>query len=58
MFYVYQNTSSGSIPIANFEDKENALEFMAIKASENFSEKITGYAVRDYQLKTYAEMEI
>ena len=58
MFYVYRNTTKDSAAIAQFEDKDEALEMMERLATREFREGVTGYAVRDYQLKTYAEMEI
>jgi len=58
MFYVYRNTTEDSGVIAQFEDKDQALEMMERLAAREFRANVIGYAVRDYQLNTYAEMEI
>ena len=58
MFYVYRNTVNDSAVVAEFNSKEEALKTMERMALREFREHVLGYAVRDYQLKTYAELEI
>ena len=58
MFYVYRNTPEDSVLLAQFTDKEKAVEFMEWFYSVDFAENTTGYAVRDYKLKTYSEIEV
>jgi hypothetical protein len=58
MYYVYRNTAKRSEVIVEFEDKENALEFMACMASRVFDKEVTGYSVRDLLLKECAKVEV
>ena len=58
MFYVYRNTKEDIGVIAQFEDKYQALEMMERLAAREFRANVLGYAVRDYQLNIYAEMEV
>lgn len=58
MFYVYRNTTKGSDSIADFSDRDAALAYMEFKATHEMDPEVTGYAVRDFLLKTYAELEI
>ena len=58
MFYVYRNTKEDSGVIAQFENKDQALEMMERLAAREFRENVIGYAVRDFKSNTCAEMEI
>jgi hypothetical protein len=58
MFYVYRNTTKASEVIAKFSDAEMALSYMEHKATREGDPEVTGYAVRDYDLKLKAELEI
>ena len=58
MFYVYRNTTDKNEAIAEFSDREAALLYMEHKATHESDPKVTGYAVRDYDLKIYSEYEI
>lgn len=57
MFYVYKNTTEKSWAIAQFTDSDNALIYMEHLALRDNDPQLTGYCVRDYDLKIYAELE-
>jgi hypothetical protein len=57
MFYVYRNTTQKSEAIAHFTDSDSALAYMEFKVYRDNDPQLTGYSVRDYALKTYAEIE-
>ena len=57
-YYLYRNTYDKSERIAQFSDKESALELMETLAMREGNPHITGYSVRDQSLKTYADFEI
>ena len=58
MFFVYRNTTKASEVIAEFSDEEMALSYLEHKATREGDPEVTGYAVRDYDLKLKAELEI
>ena len=57
-YYLYRNTTQKSEVIAQFSDKEGALELMETLATREGNPHITGYSVRDYALNTYADFEL
>jgi len=57
-YYLYRNTYDKSERIAQFNDKDDALELMETLATREGNPLITGYSVRDYALNTYADFEI
>jgi hypothetical protein len=57
-YYLYRNTNEKSERIAQFFDKDSALELMEQLATHEGNPLITGYSVRDYALNTYADFEI
>jgi hypothetical protein len=57
-FYLYRNTTQKSEVIAQFTDKESALELMEQLATRENDPLVSGYSVRDYALKVYADFEI
>jgi hypothetical protein len=57
-YYLYRNTNDKSERIAQFNDKDDALELMETLATREGNPLITGYSVRDYALNIYAEFEI
>jgi hypothetical protein len=57
MFYVYKNTIKDSERVAEFSDRNHAMAFMEYHAYRDDDPNLTGYAVRDYELKIYAEIE-
>lgn len=57
-FYLYRNTTQKSERIAQFSDKESALELMEELAMREGNPLITGYSVRDQSLQTYADFEL
>jgi hypothetical protein len=57
MFYVYKNTTEKSWAIAQFTDSDSALIYMEHLAIRDNDPQLTGYCVRDYDLKNYAEIE-
>jgi hypothetical protein len=57
-YYLYRNTTQKSERIAQFQDKENALELMEELAMREWNPLITGYSVRDFALNTYADFEL
>ena len=57
-FYLYRNTTDKSERIAQFSDKETALELMEELAMREGNPLVTGYSVRDYALNTYADFEL
>jgi hypothetical protein len=57
MFYVYKNTINNSERVAEFADRNNAMAFMEYHAYRDDDPNLTGYAVRDYAMKIYAEIE-
>jgi len=58
IYYLYRNTNQKSEVIAQFADRESALEMMETLATREGNPLITGYSVRDQSLKTYADFEI
>jgi hypothetical protein len=57
-FYLYRNTTDKSQRIAQFQDKESALELMEELAMREGNPLVTGYSVRDFALNTYADFEL
>lgn len=57
-YYLYRNTTQKSERIAQFQDKETALELMEELAMREGNPLITGYSVRDFALNTYADFEL
>jgi hypothetical protein len=57
-FYLYRNTTQKSERIAQFQDKESALELMEELAMREGNPLVTGYSVRDFALNTYADFEL
>ena len=57
-FYLYRNTTQKSERIAQFQDKESALELMEDLAMREGNPLVTGYSVRDLALNTYADFEL
>jgi len=57
-YYLYRNTTQKSEVIAQFSDKESALELMENLATRESDPLVSGYSVRDYSLKVYADFEI
>ena len=58
IYYLYRNTNQKSEVIAQFSDRESALELMEQLATREGSPLVTGYSVRDYSLAIYADFEI
>lgn len=58
MFYVYRNTTKASEVIAKFSDEETALVYLEFKATHELDPEVTGYAVRDFDLRVKAEWEL
>jgi len=58
IYYLYRNTTQKSEVIAQFADRESALELMETLATREGNPHITGYSVRDHALNTYADFEI
>ena len=58
IYYLYRNTTQKSERIAQFQDKESALELMEELAMREGDPHITGYSVRDFALNTYADFEL
>jgi hypothetical protein len=57
-YYLYRNTTQKSERIAQFQDKETALELMEDLAMREGNPLVTGYSVRDFALNTYADFEL
>jgi hypothetical protein len=57
-YYLYRNTTDKSQRIAQFQDKESALELMEELAMREGNPLVTGYSVRDFALNTYADFEL
>jgi hypothetical protein len=57
-YYLYRNTTQKSERIAQFQDKETALELMEELAMREGNPLVTGYSVRDFALNTYADFEL
>ena len=57
MFYVYRNTKNDSETIGQFSDRDMALAYMEFNALKEKNSEVIGYAVRDFLLRTYAELE-
>ena len=57
-YYLYRNTNQKSERIAQFSDKDSALEMMEQLATREGNPLVTGYSVRDYSLAIYADFEI
>jgi hypothetical protein len=57
-YYLYRNTTDKRQRIAQFQDKESALELMEELAMREGNPLVTGYSVRDFALNTYADFEL
>jgi hypothetical protein len=57
-YYLYRNTKQKSEVIAQFSDRESALELMETLAMREGNPLVTGFSVRDQSLKTYADFEL
>ena len=57
-YYLYRNTTQKSEVIAQFSDRESALELMENLATRESDPLVWGYSVRDHALKVYADFEI
>ena len=57
-YYLYRNTTQKSECIAQFPDRDSALELMEELAQREYDPLVSGYAVRDYSMAIYAEFEI
>ena len=57
-YYLYRNTTQKSEVIAQFSDRESALELMENLATREIDPLVSGYSVRDHALKVYADFEI
>lgn len=57
-YYLYRNTTRTSERIAQFSDKESALELMEELAMREGNPLVSGYSVRDLALNTYADFEL
>jgi hypothetical protein len=57
MFYVYRNTREDYQAIAQFTDRDMALAYMEYNALRDNDPQVMGYAVRDYLMNIYAELE-
>ena len=57
-YYLYRNTTQQSEVIAQFSDRESALELMENLATRESDPLVSGYSVRDHALKVYADFEI
>ena len=57
-YYLYRNTTQKSEVIAQFTDRESALELMENLATRESDPLVSGYSVRDHALKVYADFEI
>ena len=57
-YYLYRNTTDKSERIAQFPDRDSALELMEKLAMNESNPLVSGYSVRDYALKVYADFEI
>jgi hypothetical protein len=58
IYYLYRNTTQKSEVIAQFSDKEGALELMEELAMRENNPLVSGYCVRDHSLAIYADFEI
>jgi len=58
MYYVYRNTTERNQAIAKFNTEDEALAYMERVFNSTQVPNVTGYAVRDYALKTICELEI
>ena len=57
-YYLYRNTTQKSEVIAQFPDRESALELMEQLATREGNPLVSGYSVRDQSLAIYADFEI
>ena len=57
MYYLYRTTHDTSEPIAKFTDSETASLYMEHLALRDNDPQVMGYAVRDYLMNIYAELE-
>ena len=57
MFYVYKNTFHDSEVIGQFTDADSASAYMEFRARNCNDLQCTGYAMRDFELKTCSELE-
>lgn len=58
MYTVYKNTTEDSKAIAQFNTKDEAISYMEYRVTWLQDDNVTGYAVRDYSLKTLTEWEV
>jgi hypothetical protein len=58
MYYVHKNTTEKNQVIGEFNTKDEAIAYMEYRVTWLQDDNVTGYAVRDYALKTIAEWEI
>jgi hypothetical protein len=57
MFYVYRNTRDDYKVIAEFSTKNEAMSCMEDQALKDNNPLTMGYAVRDYLMNIYVEIE-
>lgn len=57
-YYLYRNTTNKSEVIAQFPDRDSALELMEKLAINESNPIVSGYSVRDHSLAIYADFEI
>jgi hypothetical protein len=57
-YYLYRNTTDKSELIAQFPDRDSALELMEELAMREGNPLVSGYSVRDHSLAIYADFEI
>lgn len=57
MIYLYRNTRQNSEVIAQFSDKDNALAYLEHIAYRDNDPDCIGFSLRDFELRTYAEIE-
>lgn len=57
-YHLYRNTIKKSECIAQFLDKESALELMEYLAMREGNPLVSGYSVRDFALNTCADFEL
>jgi len=57
-YYLYRNTTDKSERIAQFPDRDSALELKDKLAMNDNKPLVSGYSVRDHSLAIYADFEI
>lgn len=57
MMYLYRNTRTTSEVIAQFTDKDNALAYLEHISYRDNDPDCTGFSLRDFDFRTYAEIE-